>query len=388
MDKSTLSNYGWIVIVTLVLAVMLALATPFGTFVGKGASNVIKTFVQSSDNAVDEDNIDTQSEQWEEYLQTGTKYENNHSQYVKDSDIETGLSTDITTEKSDNYIMAFYEKDTNFTRVHNFIYWDIRDPETNAYPETEKYPIWKAVFEDCYDTSFNIMQIPFDSNDLPVIEIDSNTAIDISAAQDKSVIAYVTSEDNALLFHIAGEDGVVMASEDTSGLFIGCGMHEVDFNNNFNTSELVTAVSMFDSNFFTELNLSSLDLSNLENAESMFAANWELKKLKLPTMTSGSLKRMDYMFYGCKKIEYMDLINFNTENVTSFNHCFTSCENLKAIDVSNFNTKSATTFQRMFAWCPLLKNIYINENIFIIDSSDVTTEMFKDSGTDQLINIA
>ena len=71
MDKSTLSNYGWIVIVTLVLAVMLALATPFGTFVGKGASNVIKTFVQSSDNAVDEDNIDTQSENWDNYLNNG-----------------------------------------------------------------------------------------------------------------------------------------------------------------------------------------------------------------------------------------------------------------------------------------------------------------------------
>ena len=72
MDKSTLSNYGWIVIVTLVLAVMLALATPFGTFVGKGASNVIKTFVQSSDNAVDEDNIDTQGEYWDGYLNDGS----------------------------------------------------------------------------------------------------------------------------------------------------------------------------------------------------------------------------------------------------------------------------------------------------------------------------
>ena len=30
MDKETLSNYGWIVICVLVLAVMLALATPFG----------------------------------------------------------------------------------------------------------------------------------------------------------------------------------------------------------------------------------------------------------------------------------------------------------------------------------------------------------------------
>ena len=81
MDKSTLSNYGWIVIVTLVLAVMLALATPFGTFVGKGASNVIKTFVQSSDNAVNEDNIDTQSEDWDNYL-TDT--------YIKTKDGTTG----------------------------------------------------------------------------------------------------------------------------------------------------------------------------------------------------------------------------------------------------------------------------------------------------------
>ena len=30
MDKETLSNYGWIVICVLVLAVMIALATPFG----------------------------------------------------------------------------------------------------------------------------------------------------------------------------------------------------------------------------------------------------------------------------------------------------------------------------------------------------------------------
>lgn len=39
MDKETLSNYGWIVICTLVLAVMLALATPFGDFV----ANAVKT---------------------------------------------------------------------------------------------------------------------------------------------------------------------------------------------------------------------------------------------------------------------------------------------------------------------------------------------------------
>ena len=36
MDKETLSNYGWIVICILVLAIMIALATPFGQFVANG----------------------------------------------------------------------------------------------------------------------------------------------------------------------------------------------------------------------------------------------------------------------------------------------------------------------------------------------------------------
>ena len=36
MDKSTLSNYGWVVIAVLVLSVMIALATPFGTYIKQG----------------------------------------------------------------------------------------------------------------------------------------------------------------------------------------------------------------------------------------------------------------------------------------------------------------------------------------------------------------
>ena len=36
MDKETLSNYGWITIAVLILAVMIALATPFGKYVSNG----------------------------------------------------------------------------------------------------------------------------------------------------------------------------------------------------------------------------------------------------------------------------------------------------------------------------------------------------------------
>ena len=39
MDKETLSNYGWITICVLVIAVMVALATPFGSYIKSAVEN-------------------------------------------------------------------------------------------------------------------------------------------------------------------------------------------------------------------------------------------------------------------------------------------------------------------------------------------------------------
>lgn len=52
MDKNTLSNYGWIVIAVLVLAVMIALATPFGNFIADGFKATYMGFDYTSDNAM------------------------------------------------------------------------------------------------------------------------------------------------------------------------------------------------------------------------------------------------------------------------------------------------------------------------------------------------
>ena len=52
MDKETLSNYGWIVICVLVLAVMLALATPFGTFVSDAIKSTTQGLFDVNQNAL------------------------------------------------------------------------------------------------------------------------------------------------------------------------------------------------------------------------------------------------------------------------------------------------------------------------------------------------
>ena len=53
MDKETLSNYGWVVICVLVLAVMLALATPFGTFVAEAVQSTTQGLFDTNKQALD-----------------------------------------------------------------------------------------------------------------------------------------------------------------------------------------------------------------------------------------------------------------------------------------------------------------------------------------------
>ncbi len=52
MDKQTLSNYGWIVIAVLVLAVMIALATPFGNYVKAGVESTTAGLFDTSEKAL------------------------------------------------------------------------------------------------------------------------------------------------------------------------------------------------------------------------------------------------------------------------------------------------------------------------------------------------
>ena len=58
MDKSTLSNYGWIVIAVLVLSVMIALATPFGKYIEQGVKNTTEGLFTTSQNAFNNMGLD------------------------------------------------------------------------------------------------------------------------------------------------------------------------------------------------------------------------------------------------------------------------------------------------------------------------------------------
>jgi hypothetical protein len=63
MDKETLSNYGWIVICVLVLAVMIALATPFGSFVSEAVQSTTKGLFDVNHSALESTGLITIDDQ-------------------------------------------------------------------------------------------------------------------------------------------------------------------------------------------------------------------------------------------------------------------------------------------------------------------------------------
>ncbi len=75
MDKETLSNYGWIVICVLVLAVMIALATPFGNFICDAIWSTANGLFNTNNNALDNTLEDLGVVPTPEQLQARYKFE-------------------------------------------------------------------------------------------------------------------------------------------------------------------------------------------------------------------------------------------------------------------------------------------------------------------------
>ena len=52
MDKETFSSYGWIVITVIVIAIMIAFATPFGDFIVNAVKAVLNDFQDTAADAL------------------------------------------------------------------------------------------------------------------------------------------------------------------------------------------------------------------------------------------------------------------------------------------------------------------------------------------------
>ena len=226
----------------------------------------------------------------------------------------------------------------------------------------------------------NIVSITFlDNNNVPDNAAES---WDVSEDGKGGVKAWIVpnSEDNTKYdLYIGAKDGVI-ANEDSGYLFYNFReLKEINFNNNYDTSNAKDMSFMFRCCANLEsIDLSTLDTSNVTSMYGMFSM-WDSSigkyiSSKLSMINFGSnfdtsnVTNMRGMFAGLTELKELDVSNFNTSNVTTMYHMFDTCRSLTTLDVSNFNTSKVTDMNQMFGSLSSIKKL----NLCSFDTSKVT----------------
>ena len=153
---------------------------------------------------------------------------------------------------------------------------------------------------------------------------------------------------------------------------------------NFNTSKVTNMSSMFHNcSSLTDLNLSSFNTSNVTTMERMFSYCRSLTSLDLSSFNTSKVTNMSSMFYYCSSLTSLDLSSFNTSNVTYMTDMFNYCSSLISLDLSSFNTSSVTNMNYMFYYCSSLTDIDLNN----FNTSKVTTVIQMFGGCSSLTNL-
>ena len=127
-----------------------------------------------------------------------------------------------------------------------------------------------------------------------------STAWDVSAAGDRSVVAWIVSGN----LHVAST-GKIAPNSDASCMFAYfTNLTEIDFGGCLDTSNVTNMRNMFyECGSLTGLDLSGFDTSKVTNMRSMFSSCSSLSKLDLSGFDSSNVRDMKNMFYGCDSLK-------------------------------------------------------------------------------------
>ena len=156
MDKETLSNYGWIVIAVMVLAVMIALATPFGTFVSSAIKSTTQGLFDVNQSALNSTGLITIDGQEFEEDNSITKEKANifdSSKYLGNKDIN--LDTGKIGDNENMYLYGTFKL-------------TVGETYTYAKDTSDRRAVWVFFFNEDGSYAGNASQIVFGANDANV----------------------------------------------------------------------------------------------------------------------------------------------------------------------------------------------------------------------------
>ena len=166
---------------------------------------------------------------------------------------------------------------------------------------------------------------------------DSNLCWDVSysSTQNKKVYAYLIdsgedyTDDNSVSHDLYNlyivSEAPIFAPSDCSFLFVKFEkLENINFNNNFNTS-------------------------NVTNMDRMFQSCKSLTNLDLSSFNTSKVTYMGGMLSYCSSLTSLNLSSFNTSNVINMQYTFSNSSSLTSIDLSSFNTSNVTNMNLMFS---------------------------------------
>ena len=258
-------------------------------------------------------------------------------------------------------------------------------------------------WSDTYRPYIKTISFEKNINNLPSTCDNANLCFDVSDnASLKKVYAYLKdsgSKDasNNVLYNLyIASDAPIFAPINCSNMFGDfASLKTIDFNGNFNTSNVTNMSYMFtknsslvslDLNSFNTVNVSTMggmfencsllqnlyinnfNTTNLVNIWFMFTRCSALTTLDLSSFDTSKATSTSNMFNGCASLVTLDLSNFNTSNMTSMTAMFANCSSLASLDLSGFNTSKVTNMSNMFSQCKVLTKLNLNN----FNTSNVT----------------
>ena len=262
----------------------------------------------------------------------------------------------------------------------------MKNDDRNYYRNTNDYyyhnstEFWNSNYKD-YIRSINFSN---ELNNLPSSCSKENLCWNISENKNQKKKVYGYLIDSGLkdskyntkpLYNLyIVSEAVIAAPQNCGYIFEGFkNLVEINFNENFNTSNTINMDSMFyNCKLLTSLVFFNFNTAKVTNMSSMFYYCSSLTNLDLSSFNTANVTDMSHIFGLCEQLTSLDLSSFDTSNVTDMSGMFSNCSSLTSLDLSSFNTTNVTNMNSMFRYCPSVTSLDLSSfntlNVTTMDS--------------------
>ena len=106
-----------------------------------------------------------------------------------------------------------------------------------------------------------------------------------------------------------------------------------------------------------EIDLSNMDVTNLQSMQEMFENSKLVEVINLEGWNASNLTNLNGTFEHCDSLKFVDVSGFGLSHITSMTSTFEYCKSLESLDVSNWDMSHMTALYYIFHGCSNLTSL-------------------------------